>query len=191
RAQVIGIDLNQADLAEAERVRKVAKLQNLAFLRCDLQDLIAVNIFDLIISFEVLEYIRDEKSTLQQLYASLRPGGGLLLHVIDAEGGYRQSGARRILNRQTGAWRDTGMLRAGYAACDLSVELQRAGFVDVSVQPTFGAIGMLAHTWFEVGRTWPTPLYLLLFPFLVALAHWDTRAQKTSGGAMLATSWKE
>src|SRR5262245_28435446 len=47
RAQVIGIDLNQADLAEAERVRKAAKLQNMAFLRCDLQDLIAVNIFDL------------------------------------------------------------------------------------------------------------------------------------------------
>ena len=189
-ARVVGMDLGRADLVEAECIRQAAHLNNLAFVHGDVQRPIGVNAFDLIVSSEVLEYVPDETAALKHLNQALRPGGILLLHLMHAEGGYRQLGARRLFKTQPGQWRDTGMVRAGYTERDLEAQLKHVGFTDIALEPTFGVIGMFAHSWFEVGRTWPAPLYFLLFPLLVLLGHCDVRARKVHGGALLATGRK-
>lgn len=189
-ARVLATDIGAADLDEAERARHAARAENLAFVRADLQQPIGVGAFDLIISSEVLEYVSDEQRALANFHAALRPGGVLLLHLMHAEQGYRNVGARRIFKLPAAGWRDDGMVRAGYTEDGLLTLLQSAGFADIQITATFGRLGMLAHSWFEVGRTWPAPLYLALFPFLVILAHLDTGQAKSHGGGLLTIARK-
>lgn len=189
-ARIVGADISAVDLVEAERIRRAAHLENLMFVRSDLAQPVGENTYDLIVSSEVLEYVLDEEAALRNLHQSLRPGGTLLLHLMHAEGGYRQLGARRLFGVRSHEWRDTGMARAGYTEERLAHLLQRVGFEDIEVALTFGDMGMLAHSWFEVGRAWPAPLYLLLFPFLLACAYLDLRAAKTHGGGILAVGRK-
>ncbi len=189
-ARVVAIDLGRAELQEAELIRCVAGIGNLVFVHGDIQGGLGVDTFDLIVSSEVLEYVPDEDRAMRHLREALRPDGILLLHLMHAEGGYSRCGARRLFNRHPEQWRDDGMVRAGYTETGLAMQLERAGFADVTVQPTFGPIGMFAHSWFEIGRTWPAPCYLAIFPLLIALARWDVRASKKSGGGMLAMGLK-
>jgi len=190
-AWVVGMDTSAEDIRTAQRMRRAARVENLSFLRGDLQQPIGAGAYDLIVSSEVLEYVPDEAAALRQLFEALRPGGALLLHLMHAEGGYRRVGLRRLFARDVAAWRDTGMARAGYTERGLEERLRAAGFVGAQLRPTFGPIGMFAHTLFEAGREWPAALYLPLFPLLVALGHWDVRATSASGGAILAIAWKE
>lgn len=187
---IVGVDINLNNLMEAEQIRNLAGLDNLIFICGDVQDVMAANAFDLIISSEVLEYIADEHAVLQQFYCSLRLGGELLLHLIDVDGGYEQLGARKLFGLQTQTWRDTGMIHTGYTKYILQDQLQSVGFSHIEIESTFGYLGMFAHSWFEVGRNWPSPLYLALFPLLLILGYLDTRVLKTRGGALLALARK-
>ena len=189
-ARIVAMDLGRADLGEAERIRRAAGIGNVVFAHGDIQGGLGNERFDLIVSSEVLEYVPDEMRALRNLCDALRPGGALLIHLMHAEGAYRRTGVRRLFHRRAEQWRDDGMVRAGYTETGLAAQLAHAGFADVSVQPTFGPVGMFAHSCFELGRTWPAPLYLAMFPVLVLLARWDARARIQSGGGMLATGMK-
>lgn len=189
-AWVVGVDKAAEDVATAERIRRAAAIENVGFMCGDLQQPLGANIYDLIISSEVLEYVADEAAALEHMFLALRPGGALVLHLMHAEGGYRRVGLRRLLARDVRGWRDTGMARAGYTEHSLRERLRSAGFAIVELRPTFGPIGMFAHTLFEVGRDWPPALYLPLFLLLVPLGHWDARTRTASGGAILAIARK-
>jgi SAM-dependent methyltransferase len=73
--EVVGVDASPAARAEAER--RGAPYGARVAVRSELPD----GRFDLVLAFEVLEHIEDERGALRSWLARLRPGGHLLLSV--------------------------------------------------------------------------------------------------------------
>ncbi len=189
-AHVVGVDMSESDLATARQARAAACLTNLTFIRHDLQFPLCIANFDLAISSEVLQYVPDDDAVLANLHHAIRPGGVCLLHLMHVTGAYQQIGVRRALDLPVGHYSSAGQLRAGYDESTIEIKLKHAGFERVVVKPTFGQVGMFAHSLFEAGRDWPTILYLILFPFLILLGYADIHMPKKEGGALLAVAWK-
>ncbi len=190
QAHVVGVDLDETSLLKAESARRASHVSNLIFRQHDLQEPLCRNGFDLILSWEVMEYVLNDDVMLTNLYAALHSGGVCLLHLVHAVGGYQRIGARRKAQGAT-VWRSNGLVRAGYIERELEAKLRRAGFSRVALRPTFGRIGMFAHSLFEVARHWPSPLYVPVFFFLLLLGHMDIRTPKRQGGAILAIAWRD
>jgi len=183
-ARLVGLDLHAADLADAERIRAAAGLHTLSFRRHDIQQPFPGAPYDLVLSWEAMQYLPDDSAMLAHVCDALQPGGLCLLHLMHAVRAYRPG---------TGAdpdrW-DAGQVRPGYLEAEITAKLRAAGFTRIRVRPTFGAIGMLAHGIFQRAREWPTPAYAALFPALVALGELDVRAAKRAGGGLLVEAGK-
>jgi SAM-dependent methyltransferase len=73
--EAVGVDAS--DAARAEASRRVAAFAPRVALRPDLPG----GVFDLVLAFEVLEHIEDERAALRSWRERIRPGGHLLLSV--------------------------------------------------------------------------------------------------------------
>jgi len=73
--EVVGVDASAAARAEAEQ--RAAPFGARVAVRSELPD----GAFDLVLAFEVLEHIEDERAALASWLARIRPGGHLLLSV--------------------------------------------------------------------------------------------------------------
>jgi SAM-dependent methyltransferase len=191
RAHITGLDLDQASVFEAELLRQASSVSNLTFKQHDSQEPLCQNEYDLVLSWEVLEYVVDDDAMLANLYAALRPGGVCLLHVVHSLGGYRRTGMRRKKSFDPTGWQENGMVRAGYLEEELEGKLRLAGFEHIVLKPTFGKVGLFAHSFFEVARKWPRPLYLISHLLLLIPAYVDVGMPKTYNGAILAMARKD
>jgi SAM-dependent methyltransferase len=189
-ARVVGVDLDKASLAEGDLLRRASQLKNLTFRQHDLQKPLGEREVDLAISWEVIQYVPDDNAMLANLHAVLRSGGICLVHVMHAVGAYRRIGARRVMNLDANVWPD-GAVRPGYTEDEFERKLRKAGFTRFRLLPTFGLIGMTAHSYFEVVRNWPRPFYFILYPFLLMLGYVDVLTPKRYHGAILAMAWKD
>lgn len=82
---VLGIDRDSAPLEAARERVAEAGLANVAFKRCDLNDLPAdLGVFDAIVGRRVLMYLADPVGVVRGLIHHLRPGGLVAFHEHDA-----------------------------------------------------------------------------------------------------------
>jgi SAM-dependent methyltransferase len=189
RADVVGLDVNETDVAEANLLKAAGKLRNVTFKLHDLQQSLGYSEFDLVISLEVMQYVTDEAAALRNLCTALSSRGIFLLHVMHSVGGYRRVGIRRM-RRVAIPTACSGSARSGYTEQELDLKLKQAGFAGVKFLPTFGSVGMFAHSVFETVREWPGPLFVAIYPLLLLLGYFDLTLPKTSNGAILAIAWK-
>lgn len=190
KAEVLGIDFSASDLAHADQVRLAAKVENVRFEERDLTQPFRDGSFDMMLSWEVIQCVADDKMALRNMYAALAPGGICLIHVMHRTGAYKRVGLRNPLPNGVGRWSDTGQVRAGYTEDELGELMREAGFEQVSARLTFGPWGMRAHSVFEQGRKLPTPIYLGVYPWLVLMGYLDIYTPREWGGAVLAIGYK-
>jgi 2-polyprenyl-3-methyl-5-hydroxy-6-metoxy-1,4-benzoquinol methylase len=189
-AEIVGVDADARALELAGQMQRAAGIEKVTFHECDLQQALPFGQFDLIVSFEVIQYVPDDAAMLRNLSAALRADGICLIHVMHKTGAYRRVGLRRLHAPALGDWSSTGQVRAGYTEAELDGILRRNGFANVTTRLTFGAWGMWAHSIFESARTLPMPLYLCVYPTLVAAGHIDTHLRHKWGGSVLAIAAK-
>jgi SAM-dependent methyltransferase len=133
-----GLDLLCTDVADLGRVEARARELGLAFAfeRADALQLraqLGAETFDVVVSTQVLEHVREWERALAEMRAVLRPGGVLLL-TCDAEAGRRRSfrlAAKRIYSRLPSnsllPW--SGEWERGIACPALARASTAAGFV--------------------------------------------------------------
>lgn len=82
----VGRSFPQVRLAGSEVFREgltfaASRMQGAELLQMDARDIPFVGEFDVIGAFDVLEHIEEDERVLQQIYAAIKPGGGLILTV--------------------------------------------------------------------------------------------------------------
>lgn len=165
-ARVLGVDLLPAEVEAAESIRRRAGMENVRFERADIVDFGLKDRFDLAVCVDILEHIEDDRSALRSLFASLRPGGLLVLHVPAL---YRRYPIwRKSLNFDVATH-----VRAGYEPEEILEKVAEAGFSLRDSGFTYGFFETLANNLSYMithARMEHKTLYAFAFPLLNALS---------------------
>ncbi len=134
--EVEGLELEPEKVARGEASARRLGLRNLRFRAGDVTRIDRRGHYDLVLSVDVLEHVKDDEAAIGLLADCLRPGGLLVLHTP-------RSSPRRFF----AAFHDhhqADHVRDGYEPEMLANRLGAAGFDPITVRRTFGAPGELA-----------------------------------------------
>lgn len=121
-ARVEGLDENAAGQRTNDAVATAGGLQNCRFIVGDVQTYRKPDAYDLIVSVDNLEHVKDDASVLANFYVSLRRSGTLIVHVPHY---YR----RWLCFRWTVNFDVPGHVRPGYHLAELTERVRAAGFI--------------------------------------------------------------
>lgn len=82
----IGIDSSPTMIKYAEQAYCPGLFNNLIFIEQDVNDLSFAEEFDLVVSFNCLHWVADQKNAIEAIYQSLIPGGRLLVTIGSGQG---------------------------------------------------------------------------------------------------------
>jgi len=120
-ARVTGVDENDKAQQVNRQIADRASIRNCDFITANLLEFHQPDAYDLIVSVDNLEHIRDDEQVLRNFYQSMRTGGTLLVHVPHY---YRRWPVFRI----TRNFDVPGHVRPGYHLPELTERVCRAGF---------------------------------------------------------------
>ena len=136
--KVIGVDLSNGMLSEANKKLADSDLNNLEFLLADAEQLaFACNSFDRIYCASAFFCILDPLSTLRQWHGLLKPGGILGFHAQPETSYYWVREARKVFNRHgypylinnaTGSIEKSERLLAESGFEDIDIRVEESGY---------------------------------------------------------------
>jgi SAM-dependent methyltransferase len=125
-----GIDMTDDMLDLAEKNKAEAGVQNVKFLKGHIEEIpLPDNSVDVIISNCVINLSSDKDRVLREAFRVLKPGGRFAVSDVVVEGELPQA-------VRTDMEAYVGCVAGALEASDYRARLGRAGFVDVSIEPT-------------------------------------------------------
>jgi 2-polyprenyl-3-methyl-5-hydroxy-6-metoxy-1,4-benzoquinol methylase len=188
--QIVGVDADELKIARSNELARRAGLENLQFETALLENLSYREEFDLIVSADVLEHIRDDERVIANFSRALRPRGYI---VITSPSVPQRAHLPLVRWREKRIGFDPaqyGHVRQGYGPADLAEKFEAAGVRMIQSRFTFGFFGTLAFDlFFVIGDNRPHPVVFgLMFPALMALAAADLFLPTETGSAILAVA---
>src|SRR5882724_8401035 len=186
-AHIKSIDIDPYLIAHCRNIARSSGAEMIEFSVADLVDYQEENSVDLVVCFDVLQYIENWRVAVERLARQLRADGLLLIHTPQAE---------RKQNRRFGLGRMQRRLQAGHN------EHEHAGFVatdfailhdlglEYQVINTFGKWVMSLHSLFEVYRNYSRFWWILFTPPLLLLSRLERPERASSGGGLLIIARK-
>lgn len=161
KAKITGGDIDQEKLKFSKEFAEKSNVKNVSFIFLDVTKKPAKkDLYDLIISIDVLEHIENYQEVLKNFGTLLISGGYLYIHTP-------QPHQRRIFKPMK-KWSHEGHVHEGYTPQELEDSLKKLGFKILERQETFGFFGKLAwelnHMSFKKGFIFSGLLYPLLYP---------------------------
>lgn len=191
---VVGIDLNQKQVAHCNKVFRKLGRTNVLFKSSDLLNMNTPRCYNLILATDLAEYVEDDDELFKSFADGLQPGGILLMyaHVVDAKNPDARRTRMKLVEEQ---------FRNGYALENLKDKLKTAGFKKVKIRLVFGLAGRIS--WY-LSVFYPLKMlnasfaliallpfyYLLTVPITFVLNYIDTHTAHLTGSAMLVTASK-
>ena len=179
-AQVDGLDENETGQRINQTIAENLSLGNCHFTVADVLTYRKPDYYDLIVSIDNLEHIKDDMAALTNFHASLRESGTLIIHAPHY---YR----RWPVFRWTVNFDVPGHMRPGYHLSELTERVRRAGFTVEQSGYSYGWIENLINniSYAITGaREKRRGLYAALFPLLNILAWLGQWARPRFGAAV-------
>lgn len=131
---VLGVDINKAEVERCNIFARNLGLTNLSFAVADLETLSLSKEFDLIMSVDVMEHIRDDVRVFKNFHGVLRTGGKVLISTPSNFGGSGvHDGEEHSFIEEH--------FREGYSAEEITVKLSEAGLRVKEIHYTYGNWG--------------------------------------------------
>lgn len=187
RAQVVGIDIDEKQVAINREIGRKHGHENVTFEVGDILKLHAREKFDLVLSVDNLEHIADDGRALGTIHESLKPGGTLFCHVPALDRIWLFAGMRTNFDVE-------GHVRPGYRQEEITERIEQAGFEIEWIKPTYGYLETVTNnlSYLITGARQKNAMaYALAFPLLNAVA-WLGRNQDpgTRGAGFLVRASK-
>lgn len=131
---VTGVDINRAEIEKCTLFARKLGMKNLSFDFADLEKLGFENKFDLIVSVDVMEHLRDDVAVFRNFARALRPGGQIVISTPSNFGGsdVHDEGEHSFIEEH---------FREGYSAEEITSKLGTANLKTESVRYTYGKVG--------------------------------------------------
>lgn len=132
QGRVIGVDISQGMLAQANKKLRASRLRNLEFVLGDAEKLaFPDNSFDRMYCASAFFCVLEPLATLRHWHDLLKPGGGLGFHALPATSYFWVSVARDVLAEHGFQY----LLNAATGTVDKTRQLlSDAGFVDIDIR---------------------------------------------------------
>jgi SAM-dependent methyltransferase len=198
--RVTGVDVKEEQIADCNHFfGKTNRAGLVTFKKEDLTQYSDPSAYDLILSVDVMEHIEQDREVFENFYASLKPGGMLLISTPSDKGGsdahdhdHEEEGISGFIDEH---------VRDGYSPADITEKLESAGFSGVVTNYTYGKPG---HLSWKLSMKFPIvvlnvsklffvllPLYYLLVWPLCAWLNWkDVKGQHTQGTGLMVKAYK-
>lgn len=166
KSEILGVDVKEEQIDDCNRFAESVKLANrMRFEVADLTRFVHSSKYDLILSVDVMEHIKEDELVFKNLCESLRKGGVLLISTPSDRGG------SDVHSEEDHSFIDEHV-RDGYNIEDISTKLRNAGFSEVHPRYSYGKPGSLA---WKISMKIPvillntSKLFFVLLPFYYLL----------------------
>lgn len=193
-AKILAVDVKDEQVADCnDFFQKIGKT-NVQFQVADLTKFVQENTYDLALSVDVMEHILEDILVFQNIHASLRPGGMLLISTPSDQGG------SDVHENSEGSFIGEHV-RDGYNINGIEDKLRLAGFSKVQARYSYGTPGKIS---WRLSMKYPMQLlnrsklffivipvyYLITYPFSFVLNYIDTHSTHKTGTGLIVKAWK-
>ncbi len=197
--EITGLDIKPEQIEDCNRFfRKVNLDSRVKFRETDLTGFDETEQYNLILSVDVLEHIKDDVLVMHNLCKSLKTGGILLISTPSDQGG-SDTHHQGENNSVTGFIDEH--VRDGYNIDEIKAKLINSGFSRVEARYTYGTPGNIAWK-----LTMKIPVlalnksklffvllpfyYLVVFPFSYLMNYFDVNMYHKKGTGLIVTAYK-
>jgi SAM-dependent methyltransferase len=193
--KIKAIDINSEQTDDCNRFfGKTGSSERITFETGDLTALTDKNIYDIILSVDVMEHIEEDILVFNNFYRSLKSNGILIISTPSDQGG------SDVHNDDEESFIDEHV-RDGYSIRDITEKLASAGFREVEAGYTYGKPGNIS---WRLSMKYPIKMlnisylffiilpfyYLIFFPVSIILNIFDLHLTHKSGTGLLVTARK-
>jgi SAM-dependent methyltransferase len=193
-SSILAVDVKDDQIRDCTDFFQTLGYSNVEFRVENLLDPIHTNEFDLILSVDVMEHIRDDVSVFRNFARALRPGGFVLINTPSDMGGSdsESTGEGGFIDEHA---------RTGYSKDEITAKLRSAGLTVELIRFSYGSWGMRA---WRVGIKAPMLLlnrsklwflslpvyYAIVLPFVLAMMAVDISMDNETGAGLLVLARK-
>ncbi|NUN07531.1 MAG: class I SAM-dependent methyltransferase, partial [Bdellovibrio sp.] len=176
--KILAIDVKQEQVEDCNNFfRQVGRL-NVKFEMADLTKFRQENTCDLALSVDVMEHILEDVLVFQNIYASLKKGGMLLISTPSDQGGsdVQGDGETSFIEEH---------VRDGYNIKEIEDKLRSAGFSKVEARYSYGTPGKIS---WRLSMKYPilmlgaSKLFFIILPFIALPSFLLSRLQHIPNG---------
>lgn len=161
-SNITGLDIKQEQIDDCNRFfRSVGKNERIVFEYADLTRLDSHQVYDLVLSVDVMEHIENDVGVLTRLCKALKPGGILLISTPSDQGGsdVRHEGDDSFIDEH---------VREGYGMDEIVEKLRLAGFSEIYARYAYGKPGKISWRFsmkYPIILVNVSRLFLFILPF--------------------------
>lgn len=191
---IYAVDIKKDHVCDCNSFFHGEGINNVFVQTQDLTQLHMDEVFDLILSVDVLTYISDDVAVMKNLCKALKPDGMAILCSPSIQAGTAAFDGSYSVTEE-------GRIRPGYDKKELRNKLTEAGFTKISMRYIYGKSGKLS--WL-LSMKIPTAIldlspyfavllpfyYIVTYPISYALNWLDMRWNHKKGMGLLVKAWK-
>ena len=193
--KITGVDVKQEQMDDCNNFfKKIGRSEKIQFNTADLTQYVKPDEYNLILSVDVMEHIKDDLVVFRNFYNSLKTGGILLISTPSDQGG---SDVHDDKDKSFIAEH----VRDGYNISDIEEKLKLAGFSRVEARYTYGIPGKIS---WKLSMKYPISMlnlskfffillpfyYLVTILFCMVLNFLDITFSYKTGTGLLVKAWK-
>jgi SAM-dependent methyltransferase len=190
-----GVDIDNEQVEDCNKFfDKAGASQRVKFQTADLSEYKENNRYDLILSVDVMEHIKEDEEVFKNFHDSLKKGGLLLVSTPSDKGGsdVHIDDDESFIDEH---------VRNGYSVAEITDKLSKAGFRNIEAKYTYGWPGNIS---WHLSMKYPVKMlnrsyiffivlpfyYLICFPVSVILNIFDLSLNHKEGTGLLVTARK-
>lgn len=198
-AVVKGVDVKPEQIADCNSFfEKIGMGSRVKFEEADLTQFCESEVYDMILSVDVMEHIEEDVLVFRNLYLSLKENGMLLVSTPSDQGGsdshhhHEEDGAHGFIDEH---------VRDGYSIDDITAKLKKVGFSKVEAKYSYGNPGKLS---WKLSMKYPILMlgasklffvllpfyYLITWPVSMILNYFDLKGKHQTGTGLIVKAWK-
>lgn len=193
---ITGVDVKNEQIADCNNFfGKTSVSGKVKFEYADLTKYRMDRSYDLILTVDVMEHIKEDVTVFHNFFNSLKPGGWLIISTPSDKGG------SDVHHQHDDSFIDEHV-RDGYGIDNITGKLSGAGFKNITTQYTYGTPGKIS---WKLSMKIPILLlnlskfysiilplwYLLIMPFVLILNWLDVTMTHKEGTGLLVVAIKE
>ena len=196
---ILGVDVKDEQVADCNEFFQKVNLKNASFEVQDLTKLEAENVYDFILSVDVMEHILEDDQVFAAFAKAMRKDGLLLISTPSDKGGsdvHEHEHSENAENSFIGEH-----VRDGYNIDAIQAQLLKAGFSRTEAHYDYGKPGNIA---WKLSMKYPILMlnasklffvllpfyYLIVYPFCLILNALDLYGTHKTGTGLIVKAWK-
>jgi len=198
---ITGVDVKTEQIEDCNQFfTRIKRNDKVNFKFADLTKLDEEDVYDLVVSVDVMEHIEDDEGVFRNIHKAMNNGGMLLISTPSDQGG--SDAHHHDVEHEDGV---TGFIdehvRDGYNLQEIIQKLRKAGFKDVDARYSYGIPGKIS---WKLSMKYPIVMlnisklffillpfyYIITFPLCFMLNVMDVSGKHKTGTGLIVKAFK-